>query len=319
MGSTVDVVVALDGSGNYRSISAAVAAAPRKSIVRHVVHIKAGVYNEYVSIGSDVWNITLVGDGMDRTIISGNRSRGGGVKTVDSGTVSVDGRGFVARDLSIENTAGAINHQAVALRSSSDNCAVYRCAITGYQDSLYAKEGKQFYRECRISGTVDFVFGDAAAIFQKCSIIARKPLKGQANVLTAQGRERADGPTGFAFLFCEVLVANDELLHADFAVETFLGRPWQPYSRVVFLKCSLQGFINPKWWLQWEGHTDVDKMFYGEYSNSGPGADVTGRVNWPGFHLLQDAEAANFSVEKFIQGDVWLPATGVEFTPGLGQ
>uniref|UniRef100_A0ACD5YWL5 Uncharacterized protein n=1 Tax=Avena sativa TaxID=4498 RepID=A0ACD5YWL5_AVESA len=176
----------------------------------------------------------------------------------------------------------------------------------------------QFYRECRISGTVDFIFGDATAVFQKCTIVARKPIKGQKNTITAHKRKEAGEATGYVFQFCDV-VAADELARADFPVETYLGRPWDVCARVVFMDCHLQGLVDPKGWLQWQGSkTDVVDMFYAEYHNSGAGADVSARVKWPAFHAITDAsQAANFTVHNFISGDKWLPATGVDFTPGL--
>ncbi|CAM0878314.1 unnamed protein product [Alopecurus aequalis] len=319
MAVVADAVVAADGSGNFTTIGAPVDAAPRNSTTRHVIHINAGIYKEYVVIGKDISNLMLIGDGMDRTVISGNRSHGGGAKTDDSATVSVDGPGFVAQHLTIENTAGPSNLQAVALRSTSHRSALYCCALTGYQDTLYAQKNTQFYRECRISGTVDFIFGDAAAVFQKCTIVARKPIKDQEITITAHGRDNAVEATGFVFQFCTV-VADDELARADFQVKTYLGRPWRVYARVVFMECDLQGLVDPKGWLQWQDRTDVDDMYYREYRNSGTSADVSGRVKWRGFHVIQDAcEAANFTVHNFIQGDQWLPATGVHFTPGLDQ
>lgn len=231
----------------------------------------------------------------------------------------VDGPGFVAHDLTIENTAGAVNQQAVALRSTSDQSAVYRCALNGYQDTLYAKKNRQFYRDCRISGTVDFIFGDAAAVFQKCTIVARRPMKGQQNTITAHSRDSAVEDTGFVFQFCPV-VADDELVRADFPVKTYLGRPWLEYARVVFMECDLQDLVDPQGWLQWEKRTDIVHMYFGEYKNTGTGAAVSGRVNWPGFHVIgDDSQAANFTVHNFIKGDQWLPATGVDFTPGLHQ
>jgi pectinesterase len=170
-----DAVVAADGSGDYTTIAAAVAAAPSKSTKRYVIYIKKGTYNELITIGQNTWNLTLIGDGMDVTIITGNQSVGGGVSsTSKTGTVSkwhfllgfkctlytlcliffvnkcnnvymcaaVDGIGFVAIDLTIENTAGAENEQAVALLSNSDASALYRCGIRVYQDTLYAKSNR---------------------------------------------------------------------------------------------------------------------------------------------------------------------------------
>ncbi|BAT09249.1 Os09g0545600 [Oryza sativa Japonica Group] len=138
-----DAVVAADGSGDYTTIAAAVAAAPSKSTKRYVIYIKKGTYNELITIGQNTWNLTLIGDGMDVTIITGNQSVGGGVSsTSKTGTVTVDGIGFVAIDLTIENTAGAENEQAVALLSNSDASALYRCGIRVYQDTLYAKSNR---------------------------------------------------------------------------------------------------------------------------------------------------------------------------------
>ena len=89
---------------------------------------------------------------------------------------AVSGRGFIARDMTFRNTAGPENHQAVALRVDSDQSAFYRCSMEGYQDTLYAHSLRQFYRECDIYGTIDYIFGNGAAVFQQCKIYTRVPL-----------------------------------------------------------------------------------------------------------------------------------------------
>uniref|UniRef100_J3MZR7 Pectinesterase n=1 Tax=Oryza brachyantha TaxID=4533 RepID=J3MZR7_ORYBR len=313
----VDAVVAADGSGNYTTIAAVVAAVPLKSTKRYVIHIKKGIYNEAVTIGKGVRNLTLLGDGMGATIISAHQSvggGGGGLTTFKTATLS---NGFMARELTIENTAGPENHQAVALRSTSDSSVVYLCEMRWYQDTLYAKSGRQLYRECRISGTVDFIFGDAAAVFQRCTVLARLPLPGQQNTITAQSRgSAAETTTGFSFQHCDVR-ADDDLLRAT-GVETYLGRPWGPFSRVVFMECTMSSVIHPKGWLPWSGGGgDLSNVYYGEYRNEGEGGNVSGRVKWPGFHVIEDAsEAAKFTVDSFIQGNLWIPK-GVEHDPGL--
>ncbi|KAI3428967.1 Pectinesterase [Psidium guajava] len=106
----------------------------------------------------------FVGDGIGKTIITGSKSVGGGSTTFKSATVAVVGDGFVARDITFRNTAGAANHQAVALRSGSDLSVFYKCSFEGYQDTLYVHSERQFYRECDIYGTVDFIFGNAAVM-----------------------------------------------------------------------------------------------------------------------------------------------------------
>nr|XP_016453644.1 PREDICTED: probable pectinesterase 56 [Nicotiana tabacum] len=181
-----NAIVALDGSGNYTTIMAAVSAAPNNSIAKYYIQIKEGTYNEYVQIEEWKINIVLIGDGMDKTIISGNKSYGGGIRTYDSATVGVNGQGFMAQDITFRNIAGAQMQQAVALRATAELCTLYRCKFDSFQDTLYAHFGKQFYRECTILGTIDFICGDAAAVFQNCLIEARMPLPGQYITITAQ-------------------------------------------------------------------------------------------------------------------------------------
>ncbi|TVU34908.1 hypothetical protein EJB05_16764, partial [Eragrostis curvula] len=144
----------------------------------------------------------LIGDGAGRTVITGNRSNITKHGTPCSATVSAQGSGFMARDLTIENTAGPKANQAVAFLSNSNRSVLFRCEIKGYQDTLLAENHLQFYRDCEISGTIDIVFGDASAVFQNCVILARRPLGGQDNIITAQGRNGADSPTGFSFQGC---------------------------------------------------------------------------------------------------------------------
>jgi pectinesterase len=224
----------------------------------------------------------------------------------------------MARDLCVENTAGPRKElgQAVALFSKSDQSVVYRCALRSYQDTLYAESERQFYRECKISGTVDFIFGDAAAVFQNCDILARLPIQGQQNTVTAEGRDKPDSKGGFCFQSCTV-AADDDLAKAS-GVETYLGRPWKAYSRVIFMESTISNVLDAKGWLPWEHAAPPDTIYYAEYDNAGPGAAAGGRVNWSGFHAIRDAaEAINFTVEKFINGNDWLPSTGVDYKPGL--
>ncbi|GLJ10964.1 hypothetical protein SUGI_0138960 [Cryptomeria japonica] len=160
------VTVAKDGSGNYTTITDALNAATHKSATRLVIYVKAGVYAEYVSVANNKYNIMLIGDGIDSTVITGNRSVVDGWTTFSSATLAITGKGFIARDLTIENTAGAVKLQAVALQVGADLSVFYRCSLKGYQDTLYAHSLRQFYRECEIYGTVDFIFGNAAVVFQ---------------------------------------------------------------------------------------------------------------------------------------------------------
>lgn len=316
-GVVPDAVVAADGSGNYATIMDAVLAAPDYSMKRFVIYVKKGVYVENVEIKKKKWNIMLVGDGMDATIISGSRNYIDGWTTFRSATFAVSGRGFLARDISFQNTAGPEKHQAVALRSDSDLSVFYRCGIFGYQDSLYTHTMRQFFRECRITGTIDFIFGDATAMFQNCAIQVKKGLENQKNTITAQGRKDPNEPTGFSFQFCNI-TADSDLVPSLSTTETYLGRPWKTYSRTVFMQSYMSEVIRPEGWLEWNGNFALDTLYYGEYMNTGPGAGVANRVKWSGYHALNDSsQASNFTVTKFIEGNLWLPSTGVTFTAGL--
>ncbi|KAL7096180.1 hypothetical protein ACP275_10G067100 [Erythranthe tilingii] len=309
----VNAVVAADGTGDFTTIMAAIEEAPKNSTRRYVIHVKKGVYKEYVDISKHKWNIMMFGDGIDATVISGNRSKTDELSTYRSATFGVKGRGFVAMDMTFENTAGPEMHQAVAFRSDSDQSVVYRCAIRGYQDALYSHCHRQFYKECKISGTVDFIFGHGTAVFQDCQITARKALPGQKNTITAQNRDDLLEPSGFSFQFCRISAEPG----AGGSTPTYLGRPWKIYSTTVVMQSYISGDIRPEGWLEWNGDLYLDTLFYGEYGNYGPGANLSGRVKWPGYHVLNESQASRFTVTRFINGDGWLPSTGVNYTSGL--
>lgn len=313
-----NLVVAQDGSGNHRTIKAALdAAAKRSGSSRFVIRIKSGVYRENLDIGKTLKNIMLVGDGLRNTIITGSRSVGGGFTTFNSATVAVTGEGFIARGITFRNTAGPQNHQAVALRSGSDLSVFYRCGFEGYQDTLYVHSQRQFYKECYIYGTVDFIFGNAAVVLQNCMIYARRPMDKQTNVVTAQGRTDPNQNTGISIHNSRVMASSD-LRPVLSSFKTYLGRPWKEYSRTVFLQTYLDSLVDPAGWLEWDGNFALNTLYYGEYRNSGPGASTGGRVKWRGYRVITSStEASRFTVANFIAGRSWLPATGVPFYPGL--
>ncbi|KAL5569964.1 hypothetical protein UlMin_026539 [Ulmus minor] len=311
-----NLVVAKDGSGHFRTVQAAInEAAKRRFGTRFVIHIKSGVYRENIEVGLNNNNIMLLGDGLRKTIITGGRSVSGGYTTYSSATAGIDGLRFIARGITFQNTAGALKGQAVALRSASDLSVFYRCAFQGYQDTLMVHSQRQFYKECFIYGTIDFIFGNAAVVIQNSIIYVRRPLKGQANVITAHGRNDPYQTTAISIHNSQIRPAPD-LKPVVGAFKTYLGRPWKLYSRTVFLKCYLDRFVSPVGWLAWDKGTD--KLYYGEYKNYGPGSSTRYRVRWRGFHVITSPVLAKqFSVGSLIAGASWLPATGVPFTSGL--
>lgn len=227
------------------------------------------------------------------------------------------GDGFLAREISFENTAGPIGEQAVALRVGADLSAFYKCSMEGYQDTLYVQYNRQFFAHCLVEGTIDFIFGNAAVVFQSCGIVARKPNPNQINMVTAQGRTDINMPTGIVLHQCNI-VGTQELkaVHGDFS--TYLGRPWKKYSRTVVMHSTISEVIKKEGWSPWDGDFGLDTLYYREYQNTGPGADTSARVTWKGWGVIKDPnEAQSFTVAKFINGEEWLPSTGFPFIPGL--
>ncbi|KAM3250324.1 pectinesterase [Capsicum chacoense] len=302
--SPFDTIVALDGSGDFKSITEALQAAPDNSERRYNIKIKEGIYNEYVFVHKNKTNITFIGEGTDRTIITGSKSNGTGFKTNETATVDISGYGFIAQDITFQNTAGPSMHQAVATSISADHVVFYRCKFDGYQDTLYTKNGVQFFRDCEVYGTVDFIFGNAKVILQNCNIYARRPDDLQNEVtITAQGRKNKHEDTAIVLQGCTINVTQD-LREREPKVRVFLGRSWKNHSRTIIMSSFLDEFIDPEGWVEWNGNKE--DIYFGEYNNSGPGANITGRVNWT--RILSESDASNFTARKFLDGHKWIPS-----------
>ncbi|XP_042036915.1 probable pectinesterase/pectinesterase inhibitor 34 [Salvia splendens] len=313
-----DVVVSHDGNGTCKTIAEAIKKAPEHSNRRFIIYVRAGKYEEPIlKVGRKKTNLMFIGDGKGKTVISGGKSIQDNMTTFHTATFAATGAGFIARDITFENWAGPSKHQAVALRVGADHAVIYRCNVIGYQDTLYAHSQRQFYRECDIYGTVDFIFGNAAVVFQNCSIHARKPIPFQKNTITAQNRKDPNQNTGISIHACRI-VAEPDLAAAKGAYPTYLGRPWKLYSRTVFLQSYLGDHIHPRGWLEWNATFALDTLYYGEYMSYGPGGAIGQRVTWPGYRVITAVEEANkFTVAQFIYGSSWLPSTGVAFSAGL--
>ncbi|CAI0404435.1 unnamed protein product, partial [Linum tenue] len=315
-----NLVVAKDGSGHYRTVQAAIDRAKRRRYrTRFVIRVKSGVYRENIEVDNDNGYIWLIGDGVRNTIITGDRSVGGGYTTYSSATAGIEGPRFVARGITFRNTAGPRKGQAVALRSTSDLSVFYQCNFEGYQDTLFVHSQRQFFRDCTVSGTIDFIFGNAAVVFQNCVISPRRPLPGQANMITAQGRNDPFQNTGISIHNSRIVPAPD-LLPVVRAFKTYLGRPWMQYARTVVVRSYVDRFVYPAGWSKWQENNDfaINTLYFGEYGNYGPGASTRFRVRWKGYHAIRErAEASRFTVNGLIAGRAWLPPTGVPFALGL--
>ncbi|CAM8958897.1 unnamed protein product [Rhodiola kirilowii] len=310
---TPNVTVAADGTGNFTTLKQAVALIPKKGKTQFVIYVKTGKYVENIVLDKSKWNVMIYGDGKTSTIISGSLNFIDGTPTFSTATFAAVGKGFFAKDIKFENTAGAAKHQAVAFRSGADESVFYRCAFDAFQDTLYAHSNRQFYRDCDITGTVDFIFGNAAVVFQKCLIQPRQPLSNQFVTITAQGKKDPNQNTGISIQSCTFTPLD------NLTAPTYLGRPWKDFSTTVIMQSVIGSFLHPTGWIEWvRGVVPPSTIYYAEYQNTGSGASTAQRVTWPGYKpIITAADAAKFTVGTFIRGSEWLPATKVAFQESL--
>ncbi|PIN20118.1 Pectinesterase [Handroanthus impetiginosus] len=313
-----NVVVTKDGSGQFKTINAAIAAYPANYDGRFIIHVKEGVYNEQVIIDKNKPNIFIYGDGIGKTIITERRNDGiMKVGTMHTATFANEAAGFIARGITFRNEAGPEGHQAVAFRSMGDKAALFDCSFEGYQDTLFYQVSRQFYKNCRIYGTIDFIFGKGDAVIQDSEIIVRKPLPNQWNTVTADGREIPNGSNGLVLQNCRI-VPDKELYPVRFEVQTYLGRPWTREALTVVMQSELGDFIRPEGWKLWdkkENHKTCEML---EFANRGPGARTDGRSKeFARFRVLKPMEAAKYTPGRFLAGYQWLPQTGLPHRLGL--
>nr|CAD1825498.1 unnamed protein product [Ananas comosus var. bracteatus] len=163
--------------------------------------------------------------------------------------------------------------------------------------------------------------GDGWTTFRSatgCSIIARKPISGQSSVVTTQSRDDPSEDTGISIQNCSI-IASDDLRSSNVSTRTYLGRPWRPYSRTVYIESYIDSFVDPAGWTEWPGNQGQETLYYGEYMNSGPGSGVGARVTWHGYHVMGYNDATNFSVSNFIYGDEWLDSTSFPYDDDIPQ
>ncbi|XP_020200074.3 probable pectinesterase/pectinesterase inhibitor 21 [Aegilops tauschii subsp. strangulata] len=312
-----DMTVAADGSGDYKTINEALAKVPLKSEDTFVMHVKEGTYKEYVSVARNVTNLVMIGDGAGKTVITGDKNFMMNITTKDTATMEAIGNGFFMRGITVENTAGAKNHQAVALRVQSDQSVFYECQFDGYQDTLYTHTSRQYYRDCTVSGTIDFIFGNAQVVFQNCVLQVRKCMENQQNIITAQGRKERHSAGGIVIHNCTIEPHPEFKDHIG-RLRTFLGRPWKEHSRTLYIQSEIGDLIDPQGWLPWLGDFALSTCYYAEVDNRGPGADMSNRVTWKGVkHVTYRQAQEKYTVERFIQGKLWISKYGVPFIPGL--
>jgi pectinesterase len=289
------ITVAVDGSGEFTSVQEAVNSIRAYMSDTTYMFIKNGVYREKVVIPSWVTNLYMKGESAGNTIITWNdhaniRNMG----TFRTYTIWILGSGFTAEDITFENNAEQLG-QAVAVHVDADRAVFRRCRILGNQDTLLTanQESRQYFEECYIEGTTDFIFGPATAWFERCHIHSKK----NSYITAASTVEGHD--YGYVFNRCR-------LTAADSATRVYLGRPWRPYAATVWLRCEMGGHIRPEGWHNWNNPDNEKTARYAEYRSSGPGANPGARIPWS--RQLTRSEAKRYTIERvFARHDGWNP------------
>ncbi len=277
---------------------------------RVIIEIVPGTYHERIIVTQNHNNITLLGLGKspEDVIISNslNAKTAGG--TFFTETAEINGDAFEADNLTFENTAGNTG-QAVAAAVRGDHAVFKHCRFLGHQDTLFADYGRQYYIDSYIEGGVDFIFGNAAAVFDHVELHANGP-----GYLTAQSRTDPNQPTGYVITNSKVTTSLEASTGAPHDV-TALGRPWRPYARVVFMNTELPAQMNPAGYTVWSRNDPVPpQAWYAEYNNSGPGWQPTQRPAWE--HMLTAKEATAFEPQNFLKGsDHWNPIAAAAKLP----
>ncbi len=292
-----DFVVAQDGSGDFRTVQEAIDAVPdfRKQSTR--IFIRKGFYREKIIIPDTKHSLTLIGEDKHKTILSFNNfaSRksilGDEIGTSGSASIYICPDNFRAENITFENAAGPIG-QAVAIIVRSDRASFINCRFLGFQDTLYTHKigSKQYYNNCYIEGTVDFIFGSSIAYFDECEIYCK-----QDGYITAASTPE-DQTHGYVFYRCEIEGENKNSF--------YLGRPWRPFAHVVFIECHLGETIKAEGWHNWGKTSNEDSVKYGEYKNEGKGANPLKRVPWSkqlNRNDLQKYSVINVLGEDFIK------------------
>jgi PelA/Pel-15E family pectate lyase len=276
-------IVAADGSGDFRTVQQAVDHVQGNKPV--VIHIKPGVYREQIRVSAGKRFITFRGDDPRTTVLTFRLSaqQAGNTRLAFSTLINADD--FRAENLTFENSFGT-GSQAVALFVDANRSTFKNCRFLGWQDTLFVNGSRHLFKNCYIEGHVDFIFGTASAVFEDCTIHSKGP-----GYVTAHYRTSNEEDTAFVFVRCRLTGENT-------GSGVYLGRPWRPYARVVFIDCWLGSHIRAEGWDNWRDPAREKTASFAEYKSKGPGANPSARVAWS--KQLTNREATEFSRERFF-------------------
>ncbi len=291
-------IVAADGTGNYKTVQQAFDAVPLNNQVPIEIFIRKGIYKEKLHLDSSKNFVTLTGEDKNTTILTFDdhtgtvTATGEIINTMTSQSFYIKANDFRAENLTFENNAGMMVGQAVAIRIDGDRVVFTNCRILGFQDTLFTSgsNSRQYYRDCYIEGSTDFIFGASTALFEYCHIHSKK------NSHVTAASTPAEHSFGYVFKKC--------ILTADTAItKVSLGRPWRPYASVTYLYCTIGTHIIPQGWDNWKNIENEKTARYAEYQNEGPGANTSNRFTWT--KQLTPMEAKTFTTAQILRN--WIP------------
>jgi pectin methylesterase-like acyl-CoA thioesterase len=297
---------------DFTTIQAAVNAAPDEGAV---IRIRPGVYREVVHV--DKPKIQLRGEGGDwkKVVLVYGNSAASTCGTSCSATLFVTGNDFFAGNMTIANDyskTSDVPSQAVALSLRADRAVLRHVRLLGAQDTLYASSmgcmkergectaGRQYYSDCYIEGHVDFIFGDAKAVFENCEVHSIP--HGPGGYLTAESNTRPGQDAGYVFNHCRITADAG-------AGDVYLGRPWRDYSTVIFMNTDIEAAIVAAGWSDWKSAPQprLPTATYAEFHSTGPGANPKARE--PYSKQLTNEEAKKYETKTYLAGaDGWDPA-----------
>ncbi|WP_338551953.1 pectinesterase family protein [Paenibacillus sp. KS-LC4] len=326
----VPIIVAADGSGDFTTIQAAVDAVPATNQERVVIYVRNGVYKEKLHIEKPM--ISLIGENVNETIISFDDHAtkafpdGELYHTFYSYTVFVGANDFIGENMTMINSAGPGEKvgQAIALYTDGDRACFRNCRLIGHQDTLFTgplpevpidrsffggpREGaprrhsRQYYESCYIEGDVDFIFGSATALFNRCEIFAKNRGAKEPEAINgwiAAASTPAHLPYGYVFNECRL--TGDAP-----AGSVYLGRPWRNHAKTIFIRCWMGEHIAPAGWDDWNKLDAHPTIEYAEYASTGPGGSNDKRTSWS--QQLTSEQAEHYAPEQILAGaDGWSP------------
>lgn len=285
-----DFTVAKDGTGDFLTIQDLVLQLPDYSKTPIKVFIKNGIYKEKIILPTSKTNITFIGEDKTKTILTYDdyasklNNIGQEIGTSGSASFFIFGDNFTAENITFQNTAGRVG-QAVAIRTEADKIKFINCNFIGDQDTVYlVKPGsRQYFYYCYIEGTVDYIFGAATAYFDNCELHN----KGKGYVTAASTTEEI--PYGYIFYQCKI-TGEDANSH-------YLGRPWRPYAKVIFINTTMDESINQDGWNNWGKTSNESTTYFAEYNSTGKGASKN-RINWS--KQLNEKDIEYYSKDKVL-------------------